>query len=271
MMDFAGRVIGLAMKLNIPLGVHLSTAAFGMMTSANVSLPELEELDPAYYRTCSKIWAAKDDAAVSAMGLDGFRSPDGIELFPGGGDVIVTAENRHDLVNMLALEYMMRSRASALAMMDGIMHVLHNEDARATKIAICRMSTSEFNGMVGGALGDLSTAEWRAHTSTEFVGCEPDEAVTTAFFEMIESMSQPERMNMLRFWTGLHSLPSGGFASLPRQLQLVFRPDLPGRLPSVHTCMMLLDVPVATPDQTVLKTLFTTALSVMEFTKEEDA
>ena len=65
------------------------------------------------------------------------------------------------------------------------------------------------------------------------------------FWKAVGSMSESDRLLLLRFVTGSDCLPFGGFARLSQPFTVQLRPDLSfHRLPSSHTCFNRLDLPV---------------------------
>ncbi|GFR44028.1 hypothetical protein Agub_g5184, partial [Astrephomene gubernaculifera] len=54
-MRFAGRIVGLALRANVPLGVVLSTGLFKYLTGRRANLQDLQQIDPQLYTTCQNI------------------------------------------------------------------------------------------------------------------------------------------------------------------------------------------------------------------------
>lgn len=250
-MNFAGRVLALGIKFGVPLGVHVSGAMLKLMTLRRVGLRDLHEVDPAMARTLRNMAAAASEAEVSAMGLDGFRAPDGSELFPGGGEVQVLHSNCGVYADMVAQHVLAAGSVACMAALDGFMHIVGVDLIHAAFVTLSRMEAPGFNAMVGGDVsGDVCASAWACHTLVQVVLTTPGPHGNTAdraaheFFEVVSELSPHERRALLHFWTGLRCLPAGGFGSLPNRLRLVLYPTAPPeRLPTVHTCVMSLDMP----------------------------
>ena len=256
-MDFAGRILGISIRLGIPVGVHLTRASFAVLTERSVGYRELHEIDPFISQS---LRAINDTADIASMHLDGFRGVDGTEMFPGGGRIDVTAANKGLYVEMVMEVHVRRVSEQCLYMLAGIMHVFHGNKAKGAYHAIRRMRSSEFNRLIGGGgIGkSISTADWKAHTIVEPPG------KGDVIFDMIEAMTHDGKMLLLRFWTGLHCLPVNGFGGLSSKLRLIVDENAPiGRLPTVHTCLLSMAIP-AYVDIEDMKTKFTMAMSCME-------
>ncbi|GLI61744.1 hypothetical protein VaNZ11_004164 [Volvox africanus] len=116
LLRFAGRILGLAMRARVPLGVHLSTALFKLLQHPGeagrdrLGMADLAQLEPRLATTCRQIAAAKD---VEALGLTFVAScghlglAHEVPLLPGyaGEDVAVTAANRRDYLDRLVKFY----------------------------------------------------------------------------------------------------------------------------------------------------------------------
>ena len=188
-------------------------------------------------------------------------------------------DNKGFFVDMSVFAQCYRRADECCAMLRGMQDVLYHPvnygrsdrtHDRSILRSVRQLEPEEFNALVGGEglCAELNVPDWEAHTQCiRSDGCaltEEDLLLMVAFFRMLDSMRQEERRLLLRFWTGLHSLPFGGFKTLGRRLQLIFyhapRPraargrDLPGavelemnltagRWPVAHTCVMSLRLP----------------------------
>lgn len=281
MMEFAGRILGIARRLGIPTGVHLSTAAILMITLKPLEVLFLAQLDPELARSCAAM-RIMDEVDVD---LGTFVSPGlGCELFPGGSLVPVTAIGRKVFADMLA-ERHIRGRGLCCAkacywIARGLLFVMASDaDAEYcdTFAQIQLMNAANFNAIFGGeGLGQvLRVDDWHMHTDVtslvvisdqEIAGHgadvqadnESDNStlvvtddtvsecqVSRFLFQIIKEMNMDDRRKLLRFWIGTSSLPHGGFGGLTGRLRLVVMPDsgVQGRLPSSHTCVRTLVLP----------------------------
>lgn len=266
MMEFAGRILGIARRLGIPTGVHLSSACVRMVTMQGLSTQELNELDPVLAGSCNAIRLMPADEEVD---LGTFVSPAmSCELFPGGGNVCVRAEDRAMFADMLAECHLRGRNLSSLKASHGIMRGLMSvlacdyDNDTDTFTQICGMDAATFNATFGGQglAQDVDVAQWQGHTDVsayldahtlpgESHVCDGEQvaAVARRFFVAVAGLTPQERRTLLRFWTGSPSLPHGGFSALDRRLRLEVSPSpttLRGqRFPSAHTCVRTLVLP----------------------------
>lgn len=247
----AGHIIGLSLRLDIPIGVHLSSTMVKIMGSYVLGLEDLKEIDSDIYRSCKAILACEAEEMLAQ--LDGLTSTRGEDLFPGGHRVPVTLSNRAVYVQLLAIEVLMRPASAVTYIMAGIRQVLYGPRVDMALDILSRMSPQQLNELVGGMLPgqEVSMDQWREHVMVGGPGWTDGQikVMSSAFFVAMEQMGHEARKRLLRFWTGLHGLPGTGLAGLEQKPHVVFRQcNDAGRLPSSHTCIMLMEVPVQPSD-----------------------
>ena len=327
--DFAGRLMGFAIKFSIPTGVFLSSSCIKMMSNRHVSLEDLRQVDPDIARSFESICrvaeeeevevAAGTSAALSSL-LDAMQLTNGFcalsahsppPLFPGGEDVAVTRHTAAVYSNMAMFEYMWRSSQRCLRIKQGIEYVLYNRHfAGRVAVALMKIRASSFNELVGGSMEPIDVDDWRRYTFAEddwgvrydggdaVAAAEAVAAVSSAvavsavssavavaavaakavavvatavavrkavdmFFDMLSSFKDAERRRVLRFWTGLWSLPKGGFRGLERLLRIVVRANDSYSLPEAQTCVMSLRIAVSDSMQD-MRDKFSIALAHMD-------
>lgn len=170
MMEFAGRIMGIARRLGIPTGVHLSSAAVSMITLQPLNLSTLSELDPVLASSCAAVRIMEEEG----VDLGTFVSPGiGCELFPGGSLVPVGALERPAFADLLA-ERHIRGRGlccskACTCIAEGILCVMATGDGgdfSDTFSQIRRMDAEAFNATFGGeGLSHvIDVDDWRSHT-----------------------------------------------------------------------------------------------------------
>lgn len=265
MFHLAGQIIGMSIRFDIPIGVHLSATAIKLMgvslLRSGVRLADLAEVEPEIHRSCIAILSCETEEAFQKMGLDhGFTSVLGQELFPGGFKVPITHGNREEYVSLLATEVVMRSSCSAAQMALGIKRILHTGNFNALVMdVLTTMPPKMFNSLVGGMLPDqiIPLNEWKQ--SVDFEGCcglteAKLKKAAAAFLGALQDMRSEEQKRLLRFWTGLHSLPAERLSGLEQKLKVVVHPSADeGRLPRAQTCIMLLTIFVTDDDRNVTR------------------
>lgn len=270
--EFAGCIIGMAAKMDIPIGVHLSRAAWKMMTMRPLSLVDLLQVDPALHRSMTRVLNS-DPEEFDAMGLENFVTHGEVEvaLFPRSDLVKVTHGNRDRYVQLQAQHFLRRSTIPCIEMMKGILRVLHNDRSEHLLAAMMRADPLELNLFFGGqGYGRcLSPTECSSRTVLTTLPRDKEtmgEIVRSVFFAMLCEMDNEFRLRILRFWTGLRCLPLSGFNSL--SLNIVVNTTLSReRLPTSQTCSYTLIMP-AYGDLREMRDKFTTA--VLDTTIDND-
>ena len=274
--EFVGRMLGLALRLDAPAGLHLSRATFAMVFGVgspleSLALQELlellEEVHPEASRACRSVLGCTSEAELDALGLPGFvlgladpatGKPLDHELLPGGAAVPLTLANRELYVRSVT-ERLLGTDAddvgcAAHALRRGFLNVCSRKHAAYVLAAVRAEGCAAFNQRVGGRV-DVGANELRAVTESppaRHLAPAAAARVTEAFWEMVSCMDPPSRAALLRFWTGASSLSRG------TRLQLILSRLEPcrGPLPSTHTCLSQLILPclgTEGPDDLVLR------------------
>ncbi|KXZ42255.1 hypothetical protein GPECTOR_174g211 [Gonium pectorale] len=270
----AGRVLGLALRARVPLGVHLSSALYKMLqhpqppgaepAAAAAAAGGGAGLDPRLAATCGQIAAAED---VEALGLTFVAScgqlglAHEVPLLPGGqgADTPVTPASLRDYLDRLARFYCTWGCSSAHgaelmgradgeggaegggafrwdecemdvvdALAQGLADALGIEESESGASAVevlgerlRPLSAAAFNGRLGGEMGRVDAAAWRAATSAPAFKSDREKAALEAFWSVVDELSAEDQRRLLQFWTGTAHLPAGGFKHLSQQLQIV--------------------------------------------------
>lgn len=171
MMDFAGRILGIARRLGIPAGVHFSTAAVSMITRQPLDVRWLSQLDPPLAISCAAMRVMDQDD----VDLGSFVSPGLLcELFPGGSHVPVRRIEQVAFANLLA-ECHIRGRNSCCTkachwILRGMLYVMAPTESNAQRCKIysqiVRMDIKKFNSTFGGlGMGNMiDVDDWLRHT-----------------------------------------------------------------------------------------------------------
>jgi hypothetical protein len=256
-MEFVGRVLGLALRLSAPTGVHLSTPLIAMMRGEGRSLwmEDLLAVEPMVHASCLRLLEARGQVEIDAMRLPGFTAREH-DLLPAGSDVRVTKENRTLLAQLLVDFYCnfndVTGRAAA-AIRAGLAFVALTDDAGIRK-TLSSLSAHGVNEATGGRVS-VSAADLREATTTVSVVPDVEEADASRtvhlFWNMVGGMGASDRRRLLRFWTGscgLHGVDLGIVVQGER------------RMPSSRTCYNQLYVSVV-DDAKQLSEMFECALA----------
>lgn len=220
--EFAGRVAGLAIRLNAPTAVHLSSAAWRAVLGQSPRTEDLKQLQPHVYRSCLTVMqASAEELRSMALNFEVGAQP----LMPSSTATSasreVTSANRRLYLSLmidhycgvqmpgtysignLCLHRAMSMFASGLLAVSTLPSGSHMGD-------IMRGVTAQaFNAASGGAVSSLGVDDLRC--VTQVILHEPTQVATRtvdAFWEMLrDTMTDDQRRSVLRFWTGSRALP----------------------------------------------------------------
>ncbi|KJE91994.1 hypothetical protein CAOG_009623 [Capsaspora owczarzaki ATCC 30864] len=205
------------------------------------------------------LWKAAADAAAAAAPDSSStankraRTLVDVEIIPNGADLVVTAENKLEYIRHLAEFRVLNGVESRVrSLRNGFLFLLPlTQDPVLARLGL---TATELDLLLSGE-PTIDVNEWKACTgySTTMT---PSSPLVQWFWEVVETMSQAERAQLLLFWTGFSRLPTGGMGSLtqasePFALMMnsrrlpftITQAGSPDRLPSSSTCTLYLSLP----------------------------
>lgn len=246
---FVGRVLGKALFDGQLLDVHFTRSFYKHILGAKVTYHDIEAIDPAYYRNLK--WMLEND--VSDV-LDLTFSIDAdeeklilyektevtdYELIPGGRNIRVTEENKHQYVDLVAEHRLTTAiRPQINAFLEGFNELISRE-------LISIFNDKELELLISG-LPDIDLDDMRANT--EYSGYSPASPVIQWFWEVVQGFSKEDKARLLQFVTGTSKVPLEGFSALQgisgsQKFQIHKAYGSADHLPSAHTCFNQLDLP----------------------------
>lgn len=238
---FIGRVLGKALYENLlvdlPLADFFLTKLAGKQ--CDVDLHQLASLDPVLHKNLLSLKAYDGDVADLGLDFTVVSSELGEtrveELKPGGTNVAVTASNRIEYIQLMA-DYKLNKqiRRQCLAFREGLNNVLPIE-------WLFMFSNVELQVLIAGAEIPVDVDDLRTHAKYggSFDGAHPTIEI---FWEVVQSFSDEEKRQLLKFVTSLSRPPLLGFKDLDPPFTIQDAGDT-DRLPSASTCMNLLKLP----------------------------
>jgi E3 ubiquitin-protein ligase HUWE1 len=156
-----------------------------------------------------------------------------IDLIPNGSRVLVTDDNKHEYVRLIAQHRMTTAISSQIdAFLSGFYELIPPE-------LICIFSPAELELLICG-LPDVNVDDLQLHT--EYNQYRPGDENIVWFWQALRSFNREERAAFLQFITGTSKVPLGGFANLQGMrgnqkfsIHKAFGGET-GQLPSAHTC-----------------------------------
>ncbi|GMY07746.1 E3 ubiquitin-protein ligase UPL2-like [Fagus crenata] len=246
---FIGRVVGKALFDGQLLDVHFTRSFYKHILGAKVTYHDIEAIDPPYFKNLK--WMLENDITD---GLDLTFSIDAdeekrilyertevtdYELIPGGRNIKVTEENKHEYVDLIAEHRLTTAiRPQINAFMEGFNELIPRE-------LISIFNDKELELLISG-LPDIDLDDMRANT--EYSGYSPASPVIQWFWEVAQGFSKEDKARLLQFVTGTSKVPLEGFSALQgisgsQKFQIHKAYGSPDHLPSAHTCFNQLDLP----------------------------
>ncbi|KAL4239440.1 E3 ubiquitin-protein ligase smurf2 [Mactra antiquata] len=242
---FVGRILGMAIFHGHYLDGGFTMPLYKQLLQKQVTLEDLESVDPDLHR--SLIWMLENDIEgvldhTFCVESHSFGQHQQHELKPGGGDIIVTEENKKEYVKLYVQWVFMRGiEAQFLALQKGFHEIIPQHLLRP-------FDERELELMIGG-LGKIDLEDWKLHTRLKH--CTPDSNIVKWFWKAVESYDNEMRARLLQFVTGSSRVPLQGFKALqgstgaagPRLFTIHLVDTNTDNLPKAHTCFNRIDIP----------------------------
>ncbi|GLJ53784.1 hypothetical protein SUGI_1147870 [Cryptomeria japonica] len=246
---FVGRVVAKALFDGQLLDVHFTRSFYKHILGAKVTYHDIEAVDPDYYKNLK--WMLENDirdmpdltfsmdADEEKLILYEKEEVTDHELIPGGRNIRVTEENKHEYVDLVAEHRLTTAiRPQINAFLEGF-----NELVPRNLISI--FNDKELELLISG-LPEIDLDDLRANT--EYAGYSAASPVIQWFWEAVQSFNKEDRARLIQFVTGTSKVPLEGFKALQgisglQRFQIHKAYGSPDRLPSAHTCFNQLDLP----------------------------
>ncbi|PWY67414.1 putative E3 ubiquitin-protein ligase hula [Aspergillus eucalypticola CBS 122712] len=238
---FIGRVVGLAIFHRRFLDSFFIGAFYKMMLRKKVSLQDMEGVDEDLHRNLA--WTLENDIEgiielTFCVDDEKFGERTTIDLKPGGRDIPVTNENKHEYVELVTeWKIVKRVEEQFNAFMSGF-----NELIPADLVNV--FDERELELLIGG-IADIDVDDWKKHT--DYRGYQEQDEVIQNFWKIVRTWDAEQKSRLLQFTTGTSRIPVNGFKDLqgsdgPRRFTIEKSGD-PIALPKSHTCFNRLDLP----------------------------
>ncbi|CAK7347286.1 unnamed protein product [Dovyalis caffra] len=246
---FVGRVVGKALFDGQLLDVHFTRSFYKHILGAKVTYHDIEAIDPDYFKNLK--WMLENDisdvldltfsidADEEKLILYEKNEVTDYELTPGGRNMKVTEENKHQYVDLVAEHRLTTAiRPQINAFLEGFNELIARE-------LISIFNDKELELLISG-LPDIDLDDMRANT--EYSGYSPASPVIQWFWEVAQGFSKEDKARLLQFVTGTSKVPLEGFSALQgisgsQKFQIHKAYGSPDHLPSAHTCFNQLDLP----------------------------
>ncbi|KAJ1430487.1 Ubiquitin-associated domain [Sesbania bispinosa] len=246
---FVGRVVGKALFDGQLLDVYFTRSFYKHILGVKVTYHDIEAVDPDYYKNLK--WMLENDVSdvpdlTFSMDADEEKhilyeknEVTDYELKPGGRNIRVTEETKHEYVDLVADHILTNAiRPQINSFLEGF-----NEMVPRDLISI--FNDKELELLISG-LPEIDLDDLKANT--EYTGYTVASNVVQWFWEVVKSFNKEDMARLLQFVTGTSKIPLEGFKALqgisgPQRFQIHKAYGAPDRLPSAHTCFNQLDLP----------------------------
>ncbi|XP_019090663.1 PREDICTED: E3 ubiquitin-protein ligase UPL1-like [Camelina sativa] len=246
---FVGRVVGKALFDGQLLDVHFTRSFYKHILGVKVTYHDIEAIDPDYYKNLK--WMLEHDisdvldltfsidADEEKLILYEKTEVTDHELIPGGRNIKVTEENKHQYVDLVAEHRLTTAiRPQINAFLEGFSELILRD-------LISIFNDKELELLISG-LPDIDLDDLRVNT--EYSGYSPGSPVIQWFWEVVQGLSKEDKARLLQFVTGTSKVPLEGFSALQgisgaQKFQIHKAYGSANHLPSAHTCFNQLDLP----------------------------
>ncbi|XP_035245604.1 E3 ubiquitin-protein ligase HACE1 isoform X1 [Anguilla anguilla] len=257
---FAGQILGLALYHRQLVNIYFTRSFYKHILGIPVNYQDVASIDPEYAKNLQ--WILDND--ISDLGLeltfsvetDVFGAMEEVPLKPGGISILVTQDNKAEYVQLVTELRMTR------AIQPQINAFLQGFHTFILPSLIQLFDEYELELLLSG-MPEIDVTDW--NRNTEYTsGYDLDEPVIQWFWEVVESLTQEERILLLQFVTGSSRVPHGGFAYLMggsglQKFTIAAVPYTAHLLPTSSTCINMLKLPEY-PSQEVLRDRLLVAL-----------
>uniref|UniRef100_A0A8C1BKL3 E3 ubiquitin-protein ligase HACE1 n=2 Tax=Cyprinus carpio TaxID=7962 RepID=A0A8C1BKL3_CYPCA len=257
---FAGQILGLALYHRQLVNIYFTRSFYKHILGIPVSYQDVSSIDPEYAKNLQ--WILDND--ISDLGLeltfsvetDVFGTMEEVPLKPGGTAIQVTQDNKAEYVQLVTELRMTR------AIQPQINAFLQGFHTFIPPSLIQLFDEYELELLLSG-MPEIDVMDWKKNTEYTS-GYDLQEPVIKWFWEVVENLTQEERVLLLQFVTGSSRVPHGGFAFLMggsglQKFTIAAVPYTSNLLPTSSTCINMLKLPEY-PSKDVLRDRLLVAL-----------
>ena len=260
-----GRITGLALFHREPINAPWSTAFIKAVFEFELSLADLESVDPEVYEKRivyiqDSIYASRDGLELSDLDLTFTDTGEpallynsvaeqqasaSIELKDGGSGISVTEDNKAEYLQLLAEHRLVGAIQAQIAFFRDGLGVFVTAELRAT---LQQCATVADLQLLMCGVQEIDVNDWEA--SAEYAGGFDARSPTVRWFwSAVRCMTNEERSALLHFCTGSARVPATGFSTLmgysgqQQRFRLECTEGGSERLPTAPTCFNTLRLP----------------------------
>ncbi|XP_075058943.1 E3 ubiquitin-protein ligase HACE1 isoform X2 [Mixophyes fleayi] len=257
---FAGEILGLALYHRQLVNIYFTRSFYKHILGIPVNYQDVASIDPEYAKNLQ--WILDND--ISDLGLeltfsvetDVFGAMEEVPLKPGGASILVTQENKAEYVQLVTELRMTRAIQPQI---NGFLQGFH---MFIPPSLIQLFDEFELELLLSG-MPEIDVTDWTKNTEYTS-GYERADPVIQWFWEVVEELTQEERVLLLQFVTGSSRVPHGGFAYIMggsglQNFTIAAVAYTSNLLPTSSTCINMLKLPEY-PSKEILKDRLLVAL-----------
>ncbi|XP_056422177.1 E3 ubiquitin-protein ligase HACE1 isoform X2 [Hyla sarda] len=257
---FAGEILGLALYHRQLVNIYFTRSFYKHILGIPVNYQDVASIDPEYAKNLQ--WILDND--ISDLGLeltfsvetDVFGAMEEVPLKPGGASIVVTQENKAEYVQLVTELRMTRAIQPQI---NGFLQGFH---MFIPPSLIQLFDEYELELLLSG-MPEIDVNDWIKNTEYTS-GYDKDDQVIKWFWEVVQELTQEERVLLLQFVTGSSRVPHGGFAFIMggsglQNFTIAAVAYTPNLLPTSSTCINMLKLPEY-PSKEILKDRLLVAL-----------
>nr|XP_058163180.1 E3 ubiquitin-protein ligase HACE1 isoform X3 [Dasypus novemcinctus] len=199
---FAGQILGLALNHRQLVNIYFTRSFYKHILGIPVNYQDVASIDPEYAKNLQ--WILDND--ISDLGLeltfsvetDVFGAMEEVPLKPGGGSILVTQNNKAEYVQLVTELRMTR------AIQPQINAFLQGFHMFIPPSLIQLFDEYELELLLSG-MPEIDVSDWIKNTEYTS-GYEREDPVIQWFWEVVEDITQEERVLLLQFVTGSYEL-----------------------------------------------------------------
>ncbi|RDB26515.1 hypothetical protein Hypma_005662 [Hypsizygus marmoreus] len=237
---FIGRILGKAMYEGILVDVAFAGFFLAKWLGKQSFLDDLASLDPDLYN--GLIFLKHYTGPVEELSLnftvaiDEFGVTKTIDLIPDGSNVAVTKDNRLQYIQLVSHYRLSKQiKLQSEAFFEGLSEMIDPKWIRM-------FNQQEIQILLGGVNAPIDFDDLRANTNYGGLYDDNEETIV-AFWNVVNSFDQEQRMALLRFVTSCSRPPLLGFKELVPNFSIRDAGSDQLRLPTSSTCVNLLKLP----------------------------
>ncbi|XP_075453648.1 E3 ubiquitin-protein ligase HACE1 isoform X3 [Ascaphus truei] len=257
---FAGEILGLALYHRQLVNIYFTRSFYKHILGIPVNYQDVASIDPEYAKNLQ--WILDND--ISDLGLeltfsvetDVFGAMEEVPLKPGGASILVTQENKAEYVQLVTELRMTRAIQPQI---NGFLQGFH---MFILPSLIQLFDEFELELLLSG-MPEIDVNDWIKNTEYTS-GYEREDQVIQWFWEVVQELTQEERVLLLQFVTGSSRVPHGGFAYIMggsglQNFTIAAVAYTSNLLPTSSTCINMLKLPEY-PSKEILKDRLLVAL-----------